>query len=82
MKSKPTSEWTLPKKALSHISFQKCNNFLPWEGRKGRGGVELTGVNWVPVDPATLQATKIACGERTCIIDVQFFSEEDQENER
>ena len=51
----------------------KCNNFLPREGRKGRGGVELTGVNWVPVDPATLQATKIACGERTCIIDVQFF---------
>ena len=37
------------------------------------GGDELTGVNWVPVDPATLQATKIACGERTCIEMCNFF---------
>ena len=37
------------------------------------GGDELTGVNWVPVDPATHQATKIACGVRTWIKDVQFF---------
>ena len=45
----------------------KCNNFLPREGRKiGGGRDELTGVNWVPVDPATLQATKIACGAHMC----------------
>ena len=37
------------------------------------GGDELTGVNWVPVDPATHQATKIACGVRTWIEDAQFF---------
>ena len=45
------------------------------------GGDELTGVNWVPVDPATHQATKIACGVRTWIKDVQFFSEVDSKNE-
>ena len=36
------------------------------EERKEGGGDELTGVNWVPVDPATHQATKIACGAHTC----------------
>ena len=43
------------------------------EEERKEGGDELTGVNWVPVDPATHQATKIACGVRTWIKDVQFF---------
>ena len=37
------------------------NGIISFQGKKGWGGDELTGVNWVPVDPATLQATKIAC---------------------
>ena len=43
------------------------------EEERKEGGDELTGVNWGPVDPATHQATKIACGVRTWIEDVQFF---------
>ena len=39
--------------------YQNCQNFSHKERKEG--GDELTGVNWVPVDPATHQATKIAC---------------------
>ena len=54
------------------ISFHSRNITISEEERK-EGGDELTGVNWGPVDPATHQATKIACGVRTWIEDVQFF---------
>ena len=37
------------------------------------GGDELNWVNLGRVDPATLQATKIARGVKTCVWGVQFF---------
>ena len=52
--------------------MEQGNITISEEERK-EGGDELTGVNWGPVDPATHQATKIACGVRTWIEDVQFF---------
>ena len=49
------------------LTGQKYNDFRGGEeGGRGR-------VDWGPVDPATNQATKIACGVRTWIEDVQFF---------
>ena len=41
--------------------------------RRGVGGDELNWVNLGRVDPATLQATKIARGVKTCVWGVQFF---------
>ena len=55
------------------VSRRLPENITISEEERKEGGDELTGVNWGPVDPATHQATKIACGVRTWIEDVQFF---------
>ena len=45
------------------VNISQRNSKISVEEKKEerRGGDELTGVNLGPVDPATLQATKIAC---------------------
>ena len=42
---------------------------------KSSGWDELTGVNLGQVDPATLQATKIACGAHMCVLLGAIISE-------
>ena len=45
------------------------------------GGVELNWVNLGRVDPATLQATKIACGAHMCVLLGAIISESMIQNE-
>ena len=55
-------------KPLVRVSNNLVIVRFPRRKRRRRvGGDELTGVNLGPVDPATLQATKIACGVKTCV---------------
>ena len=51
---------------LPKFLLRKKNSKISAQELKEVGRDELTGVNLGQVDPATLQATKIACGAHMC----------------
>ena len=63
----------------------KCNTAtnskISAQELKEVGRDELTGVNLGQVDPATLQATKIACGAHMCVLLGAIISESMIQNE-
>ena len=52
---------------LSGVAGEEIVRFPRRKRRRGVGGDELNWVNLGRVDPATLQATKIARGVKTCV---------------